>query len=508
VNERGPLPTHAAVSGLVVARNARWNLVGQVLPPVLALLAIPLLENRIGTAQLGLLSLSLMVLGVARDLGFARAATRFVAEALAESDPRRAAAVVWSTAAVQAVLGLLGGAALAILAGWMSHRAEFAPVAPLVRPAFLLTALGMPLALVMSAFRGGIEGSQRFGLSNVVMAPLGVAGFLLPLAAVWAGWGLLGGVALLVVARLAALLAMIVLARRCIPELFSPAGRPGDLRSLLHFGGWATVSTVVSPVLSYLDRWLLTFLGGVAAVGYYFPTFELANRLQMIPLSIGGALFPALTALGGAGRHDEAGRMAARSARYIAVALTPPVFFLVMAASPLLRLWMNGDFADAGSIALRILAVGVLVNALAHVPFSVIQGVGRADLTAKLHLAELPLYGALAWVLIARWGISGAAAAWTVRVTVDTAILMVLARRYAPEMSGVAEPSRTVELVGLTCGGLVIAAGASRFIRGDLGQVALFGCLAIAITGALWALVLGKDERAGLMALLRPSRRS
>ena len=48
---------------------------------------------------------------------------------------------------------------------------------------------------------------------------------------------------------------------------------------------------------------------------------------------------------------------------------------------------------------LQILAVGVFINSLAQVPFALLQGVGRPDLTATLHLIELPLYLGLLWWL-------------------------------------------------------------------------------------------------------------
>ena len=60
------------------------------------------------------------------------------------------------------------------------------------------------------------------------------------------------------------------------------------------------------------------------------------------------------------------------------------------------------------------------------------QGAGRSDLTAKLHLAELPLYAILAWWLIATRGIEGAALAWTLRVAADAMCMFALAAHVVP----------------------------------------------------------------------------
>jgi O-antigen/teichoic acid export membrane protein len=58
-----------------------------------------------------------------------------------------------------------------------------------------------------------------------------------------------------------------------------------------------------------------------------------------------------------------------------------------------------------------------------------LQGVGRADLTGKLNLVELPFYLITIWLLARTLGLAGVAMAWTLRVLVDTVALSVMARR-------------------------------------------------------------------------------
>ena len=58
--------------------------------------------------------------------------------------------------------------------------------------------------------------------------------------------------------------------------------------------------------------------------------------------------------------------------------------------------------------------------------YSLIQGQGRPDITAKVHLIEVVPFVALLWVLMQLFGLSGAAWAWTGRVTADCLILLIL----------------------------------------------------------------------------------
>ena len=52
-------------------------------------------------------------------------------------------------------------------------------------------------------------------------------------------------------------------------------------------------------------------------------------------------------------------------------------------------------------------------------------------------MIEFPLYIPLACWLIQGWGIEGAALAWVMRVTLDTALLFWMARRVVPSLGKV-----------------------------------------------------------------------
>jgi O-antigen/teichoic acid export membrane protein len=128
-----------------------------------------------------------------------------------------------------------------------------------------------------------------------------------------------------------------------------------------------------------------------------------------------------------------------------------------------------------------------------------LQSQGRADLTAKFQLLESAFYIPLAWLAISRWGIEGAAGAWTIRVTADAILLFLAARRLlGPDR----EPSARfafARVFVIFCG--VIAAGGLAVVF--LGR---FPGLAIFIAGfaaaAWWAGLYG-SERQWLMAQVR-----
>lgn len=62
-------------------------------------------------------------------------------------------------------------------------------------------------------------------------------------------------------------------------------------------------------------------------------------------------------------------------------------------------------------------------------PYVLLQGLGRADLTAKFNLLETPLYLVALWWLVRLHGIQGAALAWLGRVIFEGFLLLWAAQR-------------------------------------------------------------------------------
>ena len=55
------------------------------------------------------------------------------------------------------------------------------------------------------------------------------------------------------------------------------------VKPLISFGGWITVSNVISPIMIYIDRLIIGSLVSITAVTYYLPSYELASKILFIP---------------------------------------------------------------------------------------------------------------------------------------------------------------------------------------------------------------------------------
>ena len=414
--------------------NTLFNVAGQGLPFLVALLAIPPVISGLGAERFGLLALGWVILGYfgVLDLGMGRATTKLVAERVAEDDAEGVAAVTWTAAAVQVVLGTAAAALVMVLAPVLAGRVFQVPpeLAEEAERSFRLLALGIPFALLSNAFRGVLEGAHRFDLVAAGRVPLQSANYVVPLLGVWAGLGLPGIFAWMVAVRAAGALGFALLGLRVWGRAFAPRRpSPAEARALLGFGGWIALSGAVIPVFLYLDRFLIGSLRTLEEVTFYTAPYDVASRLLFIPAGLAGVLFPLYSGLASRGDRAGIGRSTSAALRWTAILMAPLAALVVVAAPELLSLWLGPEFAARSTTVLRLLAVAAFVNALGFPAVALVEGVGRPDLVAKFHLVELPVYVGVAVVLVTTGGIVGAAAAWLLRMVWSIPLFFALCAR-------------------------------------------------------------------------------
>ena len=399
---------------------------------VAGLVFVPLLIGALGTARFGFLSLVWVLIGYFSlfDLGLSRALTQRVATLGAQHDTVRLRSAVTTGMALICVLALVSipllHVAKPLLLNDLMHTS--AALAGEAERAFMWLVFGVPIVIIAAGVRGILEGEHRFAAVNLVRTPAGIMMFAGPWLATLISPTLEAVTAAVFVVRLVQLLGFTVLAAPLLrPALSRLAIDRDEVRMLFGFGLWMTVSNIVSPALVYLDRFAISHFGSLSDVAYYSTPFDLIARVLFVSQAVSGVMFPALSAA--IARHSTDLPRLIRQNYLLLFGLIAPVLLIVMlVAKPALTLWVGAAFATKSAPVLQILCVGIMVNSLASVPFSVLQAMRRADLTAKIHLVELPLYVVLLVVLVQRFGIIGAAWAWLARVSVDMLLITLTAR--------------------------------------------------------------------------------
>jgi len=339
---------------------------------------------------------------------------------------------------------------------------------------------------------GFMAAMQRFDIINILRLPMGVYTFIAPWVVVQFYGDLVLMSAVLAFGRIAFLFLHLVPCLVISRELRRPRIAVGEVKPLFQFGTWLTVSNVVGPLMVYLDRFIIGMVISMSAVAYYATPYEVVTRLWIIPTAVVAVLFPAFASL-----HESDLRKLAdlfdRGLRYMLLVMFPLVLTIVAFAAQGLWIWLGEEFADRSTGVLRWLAIGVFVNSAAQVAFALVQGVGRPDLSAKAHLLQLPIYLGILWTLLNRFGIEGAAMAWTMRVVLDCTMLLAAVAWIDPGCRRVVRRLWPY-LVGAT--GLLL--GLAR-LHDKTFVAAAFIVLLLIFAGAAWSQLMASDEREWLL---------
>lgn len=424
--------TGPELSSRRLVKNTGLNLLGLVIPALIGLATVPVVIRWLGTDRFGLFSIILTVFGYFAlfDLGLGRASIKFAAEAMGRGESADLPGILWTTVGMQTIFGLVGMSLMIAVTPFLAERVLKIPPVNLAeaKDSLILMALSLPFAIVAPSIRGVLEAGQRFDLVNAVKIPTNTVIYILPLIGAPLGMGLRGIVLLLTISRVFTLLVWIGLAFRVYPVLkkwaFLPRAR---LKALFSFGGWNALSSFVWFFLVSVDRFVIGALRGITAVGYYSAPAEATGRMNMLPGSLALTLFPAFSALEGGGDVERSRRLFARSMKFTLICLGPLAAGLIALSGFILRIWLGPVFAAESRFVLQILSAGFLISALAYVPYSYLQGLGRADLPTKFQLVEAVLFAPSIWFGVRWFGIGGAAVACGFRVLLDLGLLLAAA---------------------------------------------------------------------------------
>jgi O-antigen/teichoic acid export membrane protein len=480
-------------SGRLLARNTIWNLLGNGAPLLVAVFSIPVLIQALGKDRFGILALAWALIGYASlfDIGLGRALTQLVARKLGSGEHHEIPRLAWTSLLLMLALGVAGAVVVAAISPWLVHRVLKIPegLQSEVLRSFLLLALSIPAVIVTAGLRGLLEAHQRFRLVNALRIPTGVFNFLGPLLILPFSRSLVPVVGILVAGRFLGCLAHLLACFRVMPELRRAVAWHGHSAGpLLRFGGWMTVTNIIGPLMVTSDRFLIGALVSVTAVAYYATPFEVVSKLLLVPTGVVGVVFPAFS-VSFANDRNRAALLYGRSVKYILLALFPITLLIVALAHNGLALWLGVDFAGHSTRVAQWLAIGVLANGLALVPISFVQGIGRPDLSAKLHLIEVPLYFAMLYWMIRTYGIEGAAIAWTARTIFDAVALFLMAKRFLP--AGLPMAPKTKGLLAAALATLAVAVLPQQgSVKSAFLILAILGFVVVT-----WFLVLTPEER-------------
>lgn len=402
-------------------RNTLYNLGGGLASLLTGLITVPLLIHKIGTDRFGVLAIIWLFIGYFGffDLGLSRATANQMAQ-IENSEDR--ANVFWTALLLNAGIGTLGGLGMWLAGQFIfAHALKMSP-AMSVSVGTMMPWLGaaVPIVTITGVLTGTLEGCERFLLVNSIQVFGSVLLQLLPLiVAYWRGPDLNWLIGAAILSRVANTIPMMAGVLRVIrvghPRL--PSRRWAV--TLFGYGSWVTVSNIITPIFTSVDKILIGGISGLSAVTYYSVPERLARQASIFPGALARTLFPRLSS----GSCETAKATGSRALVILNAALTPITVLLVMAVQPFLAHWIDPGFAARSGPVGVVVSVSIWINGLAYVPYAFLDARGRPDITAAFHLIEILPHLLLLWWALHRFGLLGGAWALVVVSTLDAILL-------------------------------------------------------------------------------------
>ncbi len=414
-------------------KNTLWNLAGSGLPLIAAIALIPYILQRLGAESFGVLTLIWSLIGYFSlfDMGVGRALTYELSKLRAVNNLAEISLTLKAGLMLTLVAGAFGAAIIFVLAPYLAT--SWLKISPVLKQdamlAFQITAVGIIPTTLTSGLRGALEGLERFAGSNVSKIVLGFCMFVLPALAIMLHGNKLWVVALyLVASRIAVTILGVSQLREYLfirvvtPPMHTLTSRSAlstRIKPLLNYGVWITVTGIVGPMMVYGDRFFVSAAVGAALLPLYAIPQEGLQRLLMIPSALCGALLPQLSALS----PKAAAGLYWRNYKRVIIVMFWICVLAALLIYPALAWWLSVDFAEKALPIALVLCVGIWLNSMAQVPYTLVHANGSPKTTAYFHLIELAIYAVLLWWLANNYGLLGAAWAWVVRVALDLVLL-------------------------------------------------------------------------------------
>lgn len=425
----------------VVRHNIIANAAGSGWALLISLAVVPLYIRFLGIEAYGLIGLFLSLTAIFSllDFGLRTTLNRKLAQLSVQSGTEQEMRNLLRTLEIiYWMIGIVIGVSVALMAPlaaayWIKpQQLSTEAVARALTMIGIVIACQWPLAL----YSGGMAGLQKQVTLNIVASSFATARSLGAVLVLWQiaptlealfSWFIIVSLTetlttgYLLWSRLPAAPARAVFSKRQLAELWRFAA------------GVAGVS-VLSVILTQLDKVILSAVLSLEAFGYYTLAWRIAAALYSLSGPINTAFFPRFSQLAVAGDKQELTRLYHRGCQLTSSALLPVAVVLALYGQDFLYLWTTDDLIAANSgVVLSLLALGTALNGLMGLPAVLQFAHGWTRMVFWFNAAAVVLLAPMIYLLAVRYGGVGAAGAWLVLNLAYIAFMLpIMHRRLLP----------------------------------------------------------------------------
>jgi len=398
------------------------NLIGNIIPIIIGIIAIPLLHKHLGEAKFGVLVLIWITSNLVSilDFGIVRFITQKLTKFNLNSIPEEIIIQCRSMVVLLFCLSLFLSVGGLFLKSYILNIDFTVIDFKEASWAYYITIATIPFILLTSIFRGMLESQMLFKVTNLIKIPMMSFFYIIPyFVCVLFSSSLVAITFALAIGRLFFMLVHVHYVKKIFPSMLKnwKINRK-ELYSNLGEIRWLGTISTLAPVLGFMDRFFVNTLISTTMIGFYATPYEIVSRMSLLSASLASVLIPVLVR-SFAISEIEAIRNVNLYIQKIFFLLLPPTLLFAVFSREILLVWMGETFATNSFQLLSIFSVGMLLNSVCSVPYSFLQINGEQKKIGILYLGQILVYPFFLWLGIKEFGMLGAAIAWFLRIIID-----------------------------------------------------------------------------------------
>lgn len=411
-------------------KNSSWNAISVIVPALIAIPSLGVLARGLGPDFFGLYSLVFIVLGYSGifDAGVTKSVVYFVSSSK-NCDKEinnlvSTACLFLFTLSFMVVLPVAYFVDDLILLLTSDSSKAYKEITVGVR----LALLSIPLMMLNLVFQGYFEGRSKFYELSRIKIAVNPLSSLLPALSTMIIGTLKAAILSLIIAKVLSLIAVFLLYLRDLNQRGQSFGSVSlsSLRKLITFGGWISLSNILSPIMNTGDRFMVASINGSANLSFYSIAADAISKFTIFPVAVSKVIFPIFSDSSKKSIHRDVKRKSFQMIAYPMMILT--VFGIIFSEN-IIMIWFGNEYLGSTVIVFQLLLIGLFFNSIAQIPYSEIQARGYANYTALLHSLEIIPHIFCLWFMVTNYGIIGAALAITIRSVVDALLLILIEKK-------------------------------------------------------------------------------
>lgn len=240
------------------------------------------------------------------------------------------------------------------------------------------------------------------------------------------------------------------------------------IRSLMNFGGWVFVTSLITMAGNYGLRIAISQQLGVEGLGLYFIAVQFAYLpSEVASEAVGAVAFPLFARL--QSNKSQATKAFRALFSGLAAVLYPVCALLMVLAPTLIHDILGPNWAGTEGV-IRVLALVVMIGIFGEVAVSVFKGFGQPYRITILEVIQSSITISFVWILTRRFGLVGSALAWLPAILLSQLLCMLFLQNILENpFKGLYNPLMAIAAATGLCS--LVAMTASYFVPGVTGLV-------------------------------------